>query len=235
MLSNIDNYSSINIIRFGEITMSTTKDLQLARFLKVILDIIFGALVIACLALLLWMALYPLIMSQTGILGTASIPVTIGVGEEAQFDVAFTGELKDDISAAFVTNAEGTLRLETRSTWLIVISSAAKLLVAIGLAYIFYLLRAVVQAIRNGEPFAAENGRRVRRLGYAVILIGFLEPAVEYAAATEILNRLPPTLPVLNAGPMFDAGFILTALFILLLAHIWSYGLELERDRALTI
>jgi hypothetical protein len=211
------------------------KDLQLARFLKVILDIIFGLLVFACIALVLWMALYPLISSQTGLLGTASLPVTIGVGEESQFDVTFTSEPQDDISASFVTNAEGILRLETRSAWLIVISNAAKLLVAIGLAYIFYLLRAVVRSIGNGEPFAAGSGRRVRRLGYAVLLIGVLGPAVEHAAATEILNRLPPTLPVLSAGPTFDAGFIISALFILLLAHIWSYGSELERDRALTI
>ncbi len=68
-----------------------------------------------------------------------------------------------------------------------------------------------------------------------VLLIGILQPAVQYMAATEILNRLPPTVPALNPGPTFDAEVILVSLLILLLAHIWSYGLDLERERALTI
>lgn len=215
--------------------MSTTKDLRLARILKTVLDIIFGLLVFACVALVLWMALSSLILRHAEILGTASVPVTIGTGEEPHLEVTFTSPPKDAISQAFVEEAEGTLRLETRSALLIVIANAAKLVLAIGLAYIFYLLRGVVQGILDGDPFTAENVRRIRRFGYAVPVVGILGLAVEYVAATEILNRLPPTVPVLNAGSTFDAGLILAALFILLLAQIWSYGLELERDRALTI
>ncbi|NIM95963.1 MAG: DUF2975 domain-containing protein [Anaerolineales bacterium] len=215
--------------------MDTTEKSQLARILKIVLDIIFGLLVFACVALVLWMALWPLISHQAGIPGTASLPVRIGAGEEPQFEVTFTSTPNDAINLAYVEEAEGTLRLETRSTMLIVISNAAKLVLAMGLAYIFYLLREVVQAILDGEPFVAENVRRIRRLGYAVLVVGILGSTIEYLAATVILNRLPTTVPVLSAGPTFDASLILAALFILLLAQIWSYGLELERDRALTI
>ncbi len=215
--------------------MSTIKNLRLARFLKVVLDITFGLLVFACVALVLWMAFFDLISRQTDFIGTASVPVTLGTGEEPQFEVIFTSDPNRAISDAFVEEAEGMLRLETSSSLLIVIANAAKLVIAIGLAYIFYLLRALVQAILDGEPFAPENCRRVRRLGYAVLVIGIFGPYILHLAATEILNQLPTTVPVLSAGPTFDIGLILAALFILLLAHIWSYGLELERDRALTI
>jgi hypothetical protein len=58
---------------------------------------------------------------------------------------------------------------------------------------------------------------------------------VQYIAANEILNRLPAALPALQPGPTFNAELILGSLLILLLAHIWSYGLDLERDRSLTI
>jgi hypothetical protein len=68
-----------------------------------------------------------------------------------------------------------------------------------------------------------------------VLGIAFLGPAVQYLAATEILSRLPNAVPALNAGPTFDTAMLLGALFILLLAHIWGYGLQLERDRELTI
>jgi hypothetical protein len=215
--------------------MSTTKDLRLARFVKTLLDIIFGLLVFACVGLVLWIALSPWILGQEGFLGTASVPVTIGSGDEPQFEVTLAGRAKDAIHAASVEEAEGTLRLETSSLPLILVANAAKLVAGIGLAYVIYLLRPVVQVILDGEPFAAENSRRLRRLGYAVLLVGILRPAVENVAATEILNRLPSAVPALNPGPTFDAEVILATLLILLLSHIWSYGLELERDQELTI
>lgn len=215
--------------------MSTTKNLQLARILKVVLDIIFGLLVFACVALVIWIAGFGLISRQANYVGTASIPVILGTGEERQFDVTLSGSPQDEINAAFLNETEGTLRLETTSGLLIGISNAAKLILAIGLAYVIYLLRAVVQAIYDGDPFTTENASRIRRLGYTVLALGFLGPSVEHIAATEILHRLPATVPSLSPGPTFDVGIILAALFILLLAHIWSYGLELERDRALTV
>lgn len=215
--------------------MSTTKNLRLARILKIVLDIIFGLLVFVCVALVIWIAGFGLISRQANYVGTASIPVILGTDEERQFDVTFSGNPQDEINAAYLDETEGTLRLETKSGLLIGISNAAKLILAMGIAYVIYLLRAVVQAIYDGVPFTAENASRVRRLGYTVLALGFLGPSVEHIAATEILQRLPTTVPLLSPGPTFEVGIILAALFILLLAHIWSYGLELERDRALTV
>ena len=215
--------------------MVTTRKIKLANFLKVVLDIIFGMLVISCAGLVLWIAGFSLISSQADYLGTASIPVILSSGEEDPLNVTLSGTPKDNINAAFLSETEGTLRLETDSALLIGIANAAKLIVAIGLAYCTYLLRAVVQSIRDGEFFSQENPNRLRRLGYAVLILGFLVPSVQYIAATEILHRLPTTVPELSPGPSFEISTVLIALFILLLVHIWSYGLELERDRALTI
>ena len=215
--------------------MAITNKIKLANFLKVILDIIYGMLVFACVALVLWITGFSLISNESDYIGTASIPVILSADQDEQFKVSLVGNPNDNISAAFLDEAEGTLRLETDSALLIGIANAAKLIVAIGLAYCTYLLRAVVQGIRNGEPFTAENPSRLRKLGYAVLILGFLAPSVQNLASSEILNRLPNTLPQLRPGPEFDVGTILIALFILLLVHIWSYGLELERDRALTI
>ena len=215
--------------------MSSTKDLSLARFVKTLLDIIYGLLIFACVALVLWIALSPVIFNQTGILGTASVPVTIGAGDELQFEVSFTGSTQNTIQAAFVEDAQGTLRLETSSFFLIFIANAAKLVTGIGLAYVFYLLRIIVQAILDGNPFAPENAPLIRRIGYSVLALGILQPTVGFLAGAEILNQLPVTSPILNPGIPFDAEVILATLLILLLAHIWSYGLELERDQELTI
>lgn len=234
-ISKYDKQLSINDKLYGEMTMTTTKNLRLARFVKTLLDFLFGLLVFACVGLVLWMVFFPLLSGQDGLRGTASVPVLIGRGEQPQFEVTFTASPKEGIEAAFVAEAEGTLRVETSSFLLILIANAAKLVTGIGLAYVFYLLRAVVQAILDGNPFAAENSQRIRRLGYAVLLVGLLQHAVQYIAANEILNRLPTAVPTLQPGPTFNTELILGSLLILLLAHIWSYGLDLERERFLTI
>ena len=215
--------------------MSNLKYFKLAKILKIVLDIIFGTLVIGSVALVFWIAGFGLISKQSDLLGTASIPIILSTDKEAQFEVTLSGNPKDPISAAFLDETEGTLRLETNSALLIGISNSAKLIIAVGLAYCTYLLRAVVQSIRDGNPFTTENCHRIRRLGYTVLILGFAAPSVEHIAAQEILNRVSTTIPELFPGPSFDVGMLLAALFILLLAYIWSYGLEIERDRELTI
>ena len=123
----------------------------------------------------------------------------------------------------------------TKNWSFILVSNLAKLLTAIGLAYVVYLLRIVLQAIIQGDPFTDENVIRVRRIGYAVLVVGFLRATVEYFAAREILNQLTIVKPALSLPSPFNSEVILANLLILVLAQVWSYGLELERDKALTI
>ena len=215
--------------------MSSIKNLRIARFLKTLLDVIYGFLIIACVALVLWVAFSSLILGQAGFWGTASVPVTLGTGDVPQFEVSFTEPTQDTIHTAFVDEAQGTLRLETNSFLLILIANAAKVVTGIGLAYVFNQLRKVMQTILDGDPFALENSPRLRKIGYSVLALGLLQPIAGYLAAAEILKQLPPASPTLNPGIPFNAEVILTTLLILLLAHIWSYGLELERDQELTI
>jgi len=109
------------------------------------------------------------------------------------------------------------------------------LLSAIGLAYLVYLLRSVVIAIQQGDVFTQENVTRIRRLGYLVLVVALVRALLEYVAAYEFLRQLTITSPPLSLPSPFDAGVILASLLILALAQVWSYGLDLERERALTI
>jgi hypothetical protein len=215
--------------------MSTTRNLRLGRIVKAVLDILLGLSVVACIGLILWVSVAPIVLNQSKGWGTASVPVTIGVGQEPQFDVSYTSSPEDEINGAYVVEAEGTLQLETRNFLLILIANAAKIVGLIGLAYIVYLLRSVVKTILEGEPFAEESSRRIRKMGYMLLVVSIVWQAVEYLAASEILRQLSDVRPALNPGPTFDAGVILISLLILLLAHVWSYGLDIERERALTI
>ena len=99
----------------------------------------------------------------------------------------------------------------------------------------FYLLRAILQAIKQGDPFVQDNVIRMRRMGWAVLIVGFLRPTVEYFATWTILNQLTIVEPPLSLPSPFQSEVILASLLILILAQVWSYGLKIERDSALTI
>lgn len=207
---------------------------RLARFLKVVLDILFWGLVFVTALLVLWIAISPL-LQQRGGLSTASISVAIGSGTEPSFSVSFENSPIEAIQNAFVNEAHGILRLETTSWYLVFISNVAKLVTGIGLTYFFYLLRKVLQAIMIGNPFGSGNAVRIRKIGYLILILGFVIPTTDYIAANEILHRLPGTIPELTIPSPFKAEIILVSLLVLLLAQVWGYGVEIERDQALTI
>ena len=215
--------------------MSTSLNPKLPRIVKTILDIIFWLLIGVCVFLVLWMAFSPLILRVSDIAITSSVPVAIGSGVEPQFEVEIAGAEAKGIRAAYVEEAQGTLRLETTDWYLILISNLGKLVIALGLAYVFYLLRSVFQAFLQGEIFTQENALQIRRIGYSVLIVGFVQASAEYFAAREILRQLTIVNPPLSLPSPFEAVVILASLLILVLAQIWSYGLELERERALTI
>ena len=215
--------------------MDTTKNLRLARFLKKFLNLIFGLLVTGGIALVIWSIALPLILGQSDFQVTASIPVRIGMGEEPRLDLNLNGNSGGRIEAAFVDKADGTLRFETRSYQLFLIANIANIFTLAGLAYIFYQTRAFVKLIVDGKPFDEQAGFHLKRLGYAVMIIGIGNPIVQFIAASEIINDLSATIPILSPGPTFKVEVILGSLLVLMLAHIWSYGIYIERERALTI
>jgi hypothetical protein len=215
--------------------MPADQNPKILRLVKVILDILFWLLVGASVFLLAWIAFSPLILNLTGISIMSSVPVSIGTGPDPRIPVEVVGAETKGIQAAYVDEAQGTLRLETTDWYLIFVSNLAKLLTAIGLAYLVYLLRSVVMAIGHQEVFTPENVSRIRRLGFLVLIVALAKAFVEYVAANEILRQLTIESPPLGLPSNFDAGVILASLLILVLAQVWSYGLELERDRALTI
>ncbi len=215
--------------------MSTTKNMQLVRFLKGLMDFLYGAMIIAIVALILGLSLLPVLSSNFGFLSAASIQVRIGSGSDPQLEVRMLELPEDNVASIYLEDGEGTLFIETTSMYLIVIANAAKLVFALGLLYVFSLLRKIMQSIEAGDPFNAATGQRIRRLGYAVLAVSFIGPGAESMAAAEILKRLSTTTPELLAGPTYNAEIILASLLILLLSHVWSYGLDLERERALTV
>jgi hypothetical protein len=216
--------------------MSTQKKNTLQKLIKIFLDLTFGLLVLVIAVLVIWMALSPFLAQRLDVLGTVSIPVRVGSGDLPSLEVTFLHSSPRLLQGAVLEEARGTLRVETDSPLLIALANGAKLVTAVGLAYIINLLRRMLRNVMQGQPFSSQNSRLIRRLGYAVLLVGLGSASADGMAAQEILHMLPGTSPALQAGSTIEPGLaILTSVFIFLLAQIWSYGLELEEERELTV
>ena len=216
--------------------MNTKKKPNLPKAIKIILDLIYGLLLFAIVGLVIWIAVAPSLITTKGIGGTASIPVSLGSDELSSLELEFETAPALDIRGAWIDEARGTLRMETGSSWLVLLTNGSKLVLAVGLAYIFHILRRVMGSVLAGDPFQEQNSQLIRRLGYSFLAVGFGSSIVEGLAAQAILTRLPGTVPALRVAARFDPRIMIgTALLIFLLSQIWTYGLELEQDRALTV
>ena len=175
--------------------MSTNQNTKILRLVKTILDIIFGLLVVASVFLAIWIVLSPVILNVTDVVIMSSVPVAIGTGSEPRMEVEVAGADAQGIQNAYLDEAQGTLRLETSDWYLIFISNLAKLLTAIGITYVIYLLRSLIKAILQGDVFTEENVMLMRRTGYLVLIVAFVKAAAEYFAAYEILRQLTIVKP----------------------------------------
>lgn len=211
------------------------KNEKLLSLLKGIINLAYGAMVIGSILLVVVMIFSPLFLEENLRYLTASVPVSIGTGDTPQFDVSITTSPAVHISTAFVDEAQGILRLETTNWYFIFVSYISQLVTAIGLAYVFYQLRGILEAIAIDEIFTMENSHKLRKLGYAILILGFIRPSFEGMAANEILRRLTSISPAVTMPSPFKIEIIFASLLILIIAQVWAYGLELKTEQDLTI
>jgi putative transcriptional regulator len=215
--------------------MHSTQNLRPIRTVKRILDVIYALLVGACICLIVWIAVSPFLLQRHGIPGSSTVPVALGEGDEPILPLTFTAPVPGVEPPIAVEDAHGELRIESVAWDFLIVSNLAKLVTAVGLAYIVYRLRTMPQAILDGKAFGAGAVRAIRRIGYAALILSIARAAAEYSAAAYFLDRLPSvTLPLSLPSP-FEAETILASLLILILAEVWSCGAELERDQAFTV
>jgi hypothetical protein len=99
-------------------------------------------------------------------------------------------------------------------------------LIALGL----WLLLKVLMSVRSGEPFSQPNVRRLRGMGWLLIIAA---PAV-LIAQHYIDNELASTVPGLRQWP--DGGDLplfngpVAGLVVLVLAEVFAYGVRLRED-----
>jgi hypothetical protein len=114
-------------------------------------------------------------------------------------------------------------------------ASLGYLLGAVVVGVILYLLRRILREAVKSGPFQASNVSRMRLIGYVILGVGILAPVIQYLVSALALRGITAADPAVSAPLAFDPTVILSGLLFLVLAHIWSYGLDIEQDRALVI
>jgi len=102
---------------------------------------------------------------------------------------------------------------------------------------ILYLIRQFLVDAMQGMPFAIDNARRLKWIGWLLLGIGIVKPLLNYLTGHWILSAVTVQGPVLS--PWISLGFtgtcVLAACFSLILSVIFRHGIELEKERSLTV
>ena len=202
---------------------------SLASFLKICLDISYYVLLvgIGLAGIILLLSSF----SDLGNNGTLSVPVSFQL-DPAAFHV--------NSPALGVTSA----KFESVQTNLVFPARRGPFLLGNLLLLCVFLtlalwgviqLRHVFRAFRDGRPFLPENARRIRRVGFAVILGEVARALATYFDSYYAMTHFTAS------GIQFAAGFdlrivaLIHGLAILVIAEVFRMGSRLEEEQSLTI
>ncbi len=202
---------------------------------KLWLDIAFLVVVAAGIGLGLWLLISPLVL-RGGQVGDIAIPVAVGSGSvhpSLALDVDTLAA--PGIRRAVLVEARGELRVQTTNWPLQFFPNLGLLLGLVVVLVVLLMLRRILADVAAGDPFAAANANRMRVIGIILVAMGALGPVVEHFVARSLLRRIPVHGVDLTAPFDLRLDVILIGLLLLVLAAVFGYGSELERERSLTV
>ena len=102
---------------------------------------------------------------------------------------------------------------------------------------ILYLVRQFLVDAMRGLPFAIDNAQRLKWIGWLLLGIGVIKPALNLVTGHLVLSAVTVEGPMLSpwVNLSFLGSFVLIACFSLILSVIFHHGVELEKERSLTV
>jgi hypothetical protein len=139
----------------------------------------------------------------------------------------------NDHNSGAIEQANGLLRLATPDRPWIAMAAAAAVLALV--LWILAELAALCRSVRDGQPFAPGNVRRIRRLALAIALGEVSRAAIVYSAHAYVAAHFTADHLRFTASPHVDALAIVSALILLVLAEVFRTGARLDEDQSLTV
>jgi hypothetical protein len=100
-----------------------------------------------------------------------------------------------------------------------------------------WLLRGLAGSVRAGDPFGYPNVRRLRLLGFALVIGAPAVALVDWALRQALVNTVSPSLLGGIGVPGYAVPFaaLLAGLGAFILAEVFAYGVRLREDVEATI
>ena len=145
-----------------------------------------------------------------------------------------TMKLQIETSGLVFSFTEGFSAPETGTMFIFQFALVIPLL-AIGLLIIFHL-RKIFATIVSGDPFSMENSKRIRLIGWAVIVASVLKALLSFLIGLyfSTLINLPGLTLTANMR-LEDLSGVFVGVIILILAEVFQHGARLQEESNLTV
>jgi hypothetical protein len=197
-----------------------------------------------------WVLIASILVGTLMLTGVVQVGVQIGPNGEPNFVAGSQSQMVLPVAfelaggAAQVTSgnqrnigaierASGLLRLATPDRPWIALPAAAAMMALV--LWILAELAALCRSVRDGQPFAPDNVRRIRRLALALALGEVSRAAIVYSAHAYVAAHFAADHVRFTASPHIDAPAIISALILLVLAEVFRTGTRLDEDQSLTV
>jgi Protein of unknown function (DUF2975) len=136
-----------------------------------------------------------------------------------------------------VAGPDATIEIHDATAEQHLLSAATSVGPALLLGIALWLLRGLARSVREGEPFGDANVRRLRRLGFLLVVGGSVVALVDWALRLALANTLPPSAfgGVGLDGFRFPFPLLLAGLGAFILAEVFARGVALREDVEATI
>ncbi len=162
---------------------------------------------------------------------TMTIPVSFHVDPQAHRITAASLGVED----ARIEDARGSLRFPARrGAFLIANLTFLIVFFAIGL-WAIGQLRVVFRTLRDGHPFVRANAKRIRAIGYAVVVGEIARSAIVFYENYYAMTHFAADGLRFEAQPDLNVLAIVGGLIILVIAEVFKAGTRLDEEQALTV
>jgi hypothetical protein len=183
------------------------------------------------------------------VLSVVVIVVSASNGSDARLKVPVeftpdrsTYELTSSVwGEGVIERAQGSAIFEDPGAGLFVGSAVAGIFIFIVPAFVvLLLLRRIFATMAGGTPFIGENIRRIRWIGWLMIIFGVLSQVVRWGLVWFVHSNVAATgldlsLQIDQSSVQPDTTMIFLGLVVLALAEVFRYGAQLQTDSDLTV
>lgn|SRR5690348_843707 len=201
---------------------------SIASFVKGVLDALWWMVSIG-LALLTVLLLCSFFVDFRGNNLTLSLPVAL------QLDTSVHGVNSSSQTDARIEKVHGNLKFPVRKGAFFSVSVFLVVLMFAFLLWMVSQLRNVFRSLSAGLPFAADNARRIRWLGMAVIAGELARTLVVYFWSFYLSQHFTANGLSFIAVADFNVSAVLSGLVILVISEVFREGARLQDEQSLTI